>query len=59
MVLRRGKDFIINKQHPEWGIWSITHTPTEDKNYYEIRGDSGDSILDPYELKRFWKKTKI
>lgn len=46
---------IINKQNPEWGIRRIIKIPTTDQDWYEVRGDSGEHVLDKWEANTFWE----
>lgn len=42
---------IICNNHPEWGTWGVM----EDKGgYFEIRGSSGDRVLDKLEANKSW-----
>lgn len=45
---------LISKEHPEWGEWTITKTPTLSEDWYHKRGSSGENVLFASELK-FWK----
>lgn len=43
--------------HPNWGIWTVLRHYTS--NIWEIRGRSGDRILDQWEADKFWKGGEI
>ena len=44
---------IVNKQHPEWGTWSVR---LERKGqWYEITNGRGTRVLNFDEAKKFWK----
>ncbi len=40
--------------HPEWGIWRVTKTPSENEDWYHIKGESGENVLFARELP-FWR----
>ncbi len=46
---------IESTEHPEWGTWRITKTPTKREDWYHIHGKSGERILHTDELERFWR----
>ncbi len=49
------RDLIVCKDHPDWGTWRVTKTPTSREDWYHIRGESGERVLDEQEYKRFWE----
>ena len=36
---------ITERNHPEWGSWTVTKTPTPSEDWYHIRGRSGEKVM--------------
>lgn len=49
---------ISSIDHPDWGTWRVTKTPTKREDWYHIRGSSGEQVLFTDELRRFWRVSK-
>ena len=45
---------LVSLEHPEWGTWQVTKTPSKQEDWYHIRGASGERVLFTDELRRFW-----